>query len=63
MSDLHYTSKFQNLDVVHQAHEYAKKNGIKLIFNGGDILHGNFGYSETEFEAGIEQTEKFLKDY
>ena len=63
MSDLHYTSKYQNLDVVHKAFEYAKNNGINLIFNGGDILHGNFGFSETEFEDGIEQIEKFLKDY
>lgn len=63
MSDLHYTSKFQNLDVVHKAYEYAKNNGINLIFIGGDLLHGNFGFGETEFEAGIEQIRKFLKDF
>ena len=63
MSDLHYTSRFQNLDMVHRAYDYAKKNGIKLVFIGGDILHGKFGQDERSFEDGIIQIEKFINDY
>ncbi len=63
ISDMHYTSKFQNLDMVHRAYDYAIRNGINLVFVGGDFLHGKFGYNESTFEDGMKQIETFIKDY
>lgn len=63
MSDLHYTSLEENNEMIHRAYDYAKKNGIKLIFLCGDILHGKFSSQEETFMPGIEQIKTFLEDF
>ena len=63
MSDLHYTSSLENNDMIHKAYDYAKRNGIKLIFLCGDILQGTFGHSDSTFLPGEEQIKRFLSDF
>lgn len=63
MSDFHYTSIKENNEMIHKAYNYAKKNGIKLIFLCGDIFHGKFSSYEKTFVPGIEQIKKFLEDF
>ena len=63
MSDLHYTSSYENNDMIHKAYDYAKRNGIKLIFLCGDILQGTFGHNEFNFLPGEDQIKRFLTDF
>ncbi len=63
LSDLHYTSQFENRNMIHRAYDYARRNNIKIIFLCGDILQGTFGYGENSFKSGIDQINEFLNDF
>lgn len=62
ISDLHFGSKFERVDLMNIVYDYAIKNNINLIVIGGDLIDGTFGrekkYCDTE-----KQIKHLLNDY
>ena len=63
ISDLHFGSSKQRLDLINEAFNYCIKNDIHLIFCCGDIIDGTFSQSEQLISIPYKQTEFFLKNY
>ena len=62
ISDLHFGSCFERVDLMYIVYDYAVKNNINLIIIGGDLIDGTFGcekkYCDTE-----KQIKHLLNDY
>ncbi len=62
ISDTHFGSKYDNILYTYRAIEFAVVQGIKSIYHGGDILHGNPGNSRAKMDC-MSQVEFFLEHY
>ena len=49
ISDLHFGSKFERVDLMNIVYDYAIKNNINLIVIGGDLIDGTFGREKKYF--------------
>lgn len=58
ISDPHFGSKYERLDLVNRAFEYCSKNGINIIFCAGDLIDGVNG-----LKSEMRQMEHFIKNY
>ena len=63
ISDLHFGSSKERVDLVNRAFDYCTKNNINIIFNCGDMIDGTFGQIEKDIEDVYGQIEHFIKDY
>lgn len=63
LSDTHISSTGENADLIKRAFDYGYNKGIRLVFLGGDILNGNFGWCGKTIDDGITQVERFLEVY
>ena len=61
ISDTHYGSVYDNINYAYYAFDFAKANGIKTIFHGGDVLEGNA--KPREGFTSEKQAEYFIKNY
>jgi len=58
ISDIHFGSNYERIDLLDKVYEYAIKNDINIILNLGDLIHGR------ESKISIqEQLEKVIKEY
>lgn len=62
ISDLHFGSKFERIDLMNVIYDYAIKNDINLIVIGGDLIDGTFG-SDKKYENTYDQIKHLLNDY
>lgn len=58
ISDLHFGSGYERVDLLDKVYEYAIKNNIHIILNLGDLIHGR----ESKISTG-NQVEKVIKEY
>lgn len=63
ISDLHFGSAAERLDLVNKAFEYCAKNDINIILCCGDFIDGTFNKIEQKIKNPYDQIEHFLKDY
>lgn len=57
-SDLHIGSPDENLELVNRCYEYCAKNGINIIFNGGDFIDSFFNPNCRPDNLLLEQTKQ-----
>ena len=62
VSDLHFGSELERLDLIDRAFNYCVNEGIHIIFNCGDLIDGTFG-SEKNIIDTEKQIKHFIKDY
>lgn len=58
ISDLHFGSGYERIDLLDKVYEYATKNDIHIILNLGDLIHGR----ESKMSTGS-QVEKVINEY
>lgn len=63
ISDLHFGSVAERLDLVNKAFEYCAKNDINIILCCGDFIDGVFNKIEQKIKNPYDQIEYFLKNY
>lgn len=64
ISDLHLASINDRVDLLNQLYEFCIKEDIHIIINGGDLIDGFLGYSNTKkFNTSDEQINYALKVY
>ena len=63
ISDLHFGSKLERLDLLDRAYDYCIKNNIHIIFCCGDMIDGTYGKFEKDISNIYNQIEHFIKDY
>lgn len=63
ISDLHFGSVKERLDLVNKAFEYCTKNDINIILCCGDFIDGTFSKIEQRIKNPYDQIEYFLKNY
>lgn len=63
ISDLHFGNQKERLDLVDRAYNYCTKNGIHLIFCGGDIIDGAYSKGVQRITSSYEQAEYFIEKY
>ena len=62
ISDIHFGSKLERLDLLDRAYNYCAKNGIHIIFVAGDLIDGSFGQSEKRLSS-VEKQISHLKNH
>lgn len=62
ISDLHFGSEYERVDLMNIIYDYAASNNINLIVIGGDLIDGTFGL-EKKYENTSDQISHLLKDY
>jgi len=50
LGDTHLCSKYERLDVLNAAYKVFRKEGVKAVFHGGDVLDGERVYRGQEYE-------------
>lgn len=66
ISDTHIGSKFENMDYIKQAYEYAAKNGIRYILHAGDLIegcHANYDRCQSQYKSVDAQLSHVMIDY
>lgn len=63
ISDLHFGSSLERLDLVDKAFNYCIKNGINIILCGGDFIDGSFSQIEQKIPNVFQQIDYFIKNY
>lgn len=63
ISDIHFGSQLERLDLLDRAYNYCAKNGIHIIFIAGDLIDGNFGRSEKKISDVDKQISHLKKHY
>lgn len=63
ISDLHYGNELERLDLMDRAYNYCKKNGINIIFCGGDLIDGAYTQGAQKISDLYQQIEYFIKKY
>ncbi len=63
ISDLHFGSSLERLDLLDKAFDYCINNGIHIIFCCGDLIDGTFSKTQQNIEDTFLQIEHFIKDY
>ena len=63
ISDIHFGSQLERLDLLDRAYNYCAKNGIHIIFIAGDLIDGNFGRSEKRISDVEKQISHLKKHY
>lgn len=63
ISDLHFGSELERIDLVNKAFDYCSKENINIIFCCGDLLEGTFGQCRKKISDPYEQVEYFMKSY
>lgn len=63
MSDLHFGSIYERLDLIDNAFSYCAKNGINIILNCGDFINGVQKKSVQKVLYVDKQVERFLEKY
>lgn len=61
ISDLHLGTKEERLDLLNLVYDYATKEGIHLIINGGDLINGLTKERHNVVKTMWEQCEYFIK--
>lgn len=63
ISDLHFGSKYDRIDLVFKIYDYCIKNNIHIIINAGDLIDGvNIG-EEKKLKTFNEQIDFVIKNY
>ena len=62
ISDLHFGSLFERVDLMNIVYDYATKNGINLIIVAGDLIDGSYGSAKL-YNDTSKQIEHLLRDY
>lgn len=63
ISDLHLGTKEERLDLLNLLYDYAMKNGIHLIINGGDLINGLTSERKNICRTHLEQCEYFIENH
>lgn len=63
ISDLHLGTKEERLDLLNLLYDYAMKNGIHLIINGGDLINGLSSERKNICRTHLEQCEYFIENH
>lgn len=63
ISDLHFGNDLERIDLINKAFDYCVKNGIHLIFCGGDIIDGTYTAGSQKITDVYKQAEHFIKNY
>ena len=61
ISDLHFGNELERIDLINKAFDYCAKNGIHLIFCGGDIIDGTYTAGSQKITDVYKQAEHFIK--
>lgn len=62
-SDTHYGSIYENYDYIRLVYDFAKKNNIRTIINGGDFIQGTYRPLKYPNRNVFELTEEVLDRY
>lgn len=63
ISDLHLGTKEERLDLLNLAYDYAIKNGIHIIINGGDLINGLTSERKNICKTHLSQCEYFIENH
>lgn len=63
ISDLHFGSELQRLDLLDMLYNYCKKEGINIIINSGDLIDGLASFNPKKIEDVEEQVEYVIKKH
>ena len=63
ISDIHFGSEKERLDLVNKVYDYCIKEGINIIINGGDLIDGLIGPFPKKLETYESQIEYAIKNY
>ena len=63
ISDLHLGTKEERLDLLNLAYDYAIKNGIHIIINGGDLINGLTSERKNTCKTHLSQCEYFIENH
>lgn len=63
ISDLHFGSELERLDLLDKAYNYCIERGIHIILCCGDMLDGTFNQNPQKIENIYMQIEHFIKHY
>ena len=63
ISDLHLGTIEERLDLLNLLYDYAMKNGIHLIINGGDLINGLTSERKNICRTHLEQCEYFIENH
>lgn len=63
ISNLHLGTKEERLDLLNLLYDYAMKNGIHLIINGGDLINGLTSERKNICRTHLEQCEYFIENH
>lgn len=60
---MHLGTKEERLDLLNLLYDYAMKNGIHLIINGGDLINGLTSERKNICRTHLEQCEYFIENH
>lgn len=63
ISDLHLGTKEERLDLLNLVYDYAIKNGIHIIINGGDLINGLTSERKNICRTHLSQCEYFIENH
>ena len=63
ISDLHLGTKEERLDLLNLAYDYAIKNSIHIIINGGDLINGLTSERKNICKTHLSQCEYFIENH
>ena len=63
ISDTHFGSKLERLDLLDRVYNYCINNNIHIIFNCGDIIDGTFGHNDKRIKDVYSQIDYLIKKY
>lgn len=64
ISDVHLGSQFERIDILNKVYDYCVREGIHIILNGGDFIHGVIGndFRDLQIKQAL-QIEQAIKDF
>lgn len=63
ISDTHFGSKLERIDLLDRVYNYCINNNIHIIFNCGDIIDGTFGHNDKRIKDVYSQIDYLIKKY
>lgn len=63
ISDLHFGSELERLDLLYRVYDYCIENNIHIIINAGDLVDGMNNYSYVEKEVYLKQIDHLLNEH